>query len=196
MHRRSHPVDTTGVGGGHPEFTKHGLGVTSAFLFGHLRPGVEAPRPFANVDHYRVLDTEPGQNPKEMHEVLERIDKVLNNCLYNFVNLSIGPEVPIEDDDVDAWTAILDERFSGANILATIAVGNGGENDAILGFNRVQVPSDCVNAMAVGACDRLGKNWKRASYSSVGPGRSPGLIKPDIVGFGGSLERPFLVPLP
>ena len=190
------PVDTTGVGGGHPEFTKHGLGVTSAFLFGHLRPRVEAPRPFANVDHYRVLDTEPGQNPKEMHEVLERIDKVLNNCPYNFVNLSIGPEVPIEDDDVDAWTAILDERFSGANILATIAVGNGGENDAILGFNRVQVPSDCVNAMAVGACDRLGKNWKRASYSSVGPGRSPGLIKPDIVGFGGSLERPFLVASP
>ncbi|MCK7615003.1 S8 family peptidase [Roseibium sediminicola] len=187
------PIDATGVGGGHDDFTKHGLGVTSAFLFGHLRPGEQAPRPYANVDHYRVLDTEPGQNPKEMYEVLWRVDQVLNSQHYDFVNLSIGPELPIEDDELDAWTAILDERFSGPDTLATIAAGNGGDRDAILGYDRVQVPADCVNAIAVGACDRTGKNWNRASYSSVGPGRSPGLIKPDLVGFGGSLERPFLV---
>jgi len=50
-----------------------------------------------------------------------------------------------------------------------------------------------VNALAVGAADTPGAGWARASYSSVGPGRSPGLIKPDLVAFGGSTPRPFLV---
>ena len=125
--------------------------------------------------------------------MLGRVDQVLNNQHYHLVNLSIGPELPIEDDELDAWTAVLDERLSSVDTLATIAAGNGGERDSVLGFDRIQVPADCVNAIAVGACDRNGKNWNRANYSSVGPGRSPGLIKPDVVGFGGSLERPFLV---
>ena len=64
------------------EFLKHGLGVTSAFLFGHLEPGKQAPRPYANVDHYRVLDGEPGQNPRELYDVLGRIDSVFEHqCL-------------------------------------------------------------------------------------------------------------------
>jgi hypothetical protein len=187
------PIDATGVGRRYHEFTKHGVGVTSAFLFGHLEPGAPAPRPYANVDHYRVLDAEPGQNEHELYEVLERIDRVLNTTEYDFINLSLGPLLPIEDDDVHAWTAVLDDRLSRMDTLATIAVGNDGEGDAILRLNRIQVPSDCVNAVAVGACDRPDKNWKRASYSSVGPGRSPGIVKPDLVDFGGSMQRPFLV---
>ena len=187
------PIDATGVGRRFPEFTKHGVGVTSAFLFGHLEPGMPVPRPYANVDHYRVLDAEPGQDRHELYEVLERIDRVLNTSEYDLVNLSLGPQLPIEDDDVHAWTAVLDDRLSRTDTLATIAVGNDGEGDAILGHNRIQVPSDCVNALAVGACDRPDKGWKRAPYSSVGPGRSPGLIKPDLVDFGGSMQRPFLV---
>lgn len=187
------PIDATGVGRRWHEFIKHGVGVTSAFLFGHLKPGEPAPRPYANVDHYRVLDAEPGQNPRELYEVLERIDRVLNMHDYDFVNLSLGPLLPVEDDDVHAWTAVLDDRLSRMDALATIAVGNDGEGDAILGLNRIQVPADCVNAVAVGACDRPDEGWKRASYSSVGPGRSPGLIKPDLVDFGGSMQRPFLV---
>lgn len=187
------PIDATGVGRRYHEFTKHGVGVTSAFLFGHLEPGSPAPRPYANVDHYRVLDAEPGQNGHELYEVLERIDRVLNTTEYDLINLSLGPLLPIEDDDVHAWTAVLDDRLSRTDTLATIAVGNDGEGDATLGYNRIQVPSDCVNAMAVGACDRPDGGWKRAPYSSVGPGRSPGLIKPDLVDFGGSMQRPFLV---
>ena len=46
--------------------------------------------------------------------------------------------------------------------------------------------------LAVGACDTPENDWQRAPYSSVGPGRSPGLIKPDLVGFGGSMARPFV----
>ena len=43
------PIDATGVRGGHVELTRHGLGVTSAFLFGHLHPEERAPRPYAHV---------------------------------------------------------------------------------------------------------------------------------------------------
>lgn len=182
-----------GVGRGHQDLARHGLGVTSAFLFGHLTPGVTAPRPFANVDHYRVLDLDPGQNKYELYEVLARIDHVLATTPYDFINLSIGPELAIRDDDVHAWTAVLDDRLSRTDTFASVAVGNGGEGDESAALNRIQVPSDCVNAISVGAADRPDAGWRRAPYSSVGPGRSPGLMKPDLVEFGGSIERPFLV---
>lgn len=187
------PIETPNLGPPNPDYLKHGVHVTSAFLFGHIDPRAQLPAPYANVDHYRVLDNATGQRPHELYEVLDRIDKVLADQEYDFVNLSLGPQLPIEDDDVHAWTAVLDDRFGRANTLAAIAVGNDGEGDAILGLNRIQVPSDCVNALAVGACDTPGTNWQRAPYSSVGPGRSPGLMKPDLVEFGGSLQRPFIV---
>ncbi|MFN3607444.1 MAG: S8 family peptidase [Hyphomonas sp.] len=187
------PVDGPNLGPAHTEFLKHGTAVTSAFLFGHIDPTQPLPRPYSNVDHYRVLDNEPGQNPHELFDVLDRIDRVLSDIDYDFVNLSLGPRLPIEDDDVHAWTAVLDDRFARTNTLAAIAVGNDGDGDATLGLNRIQVPADCVNALAIGACDTPDAGWRRAPYSSVGPGRSPGLMKPDLVDFGGSIQRPFLV---
>ncbi|MCZ7497297.1 S8 family peptidase [Agrobacterium tumefaciens] len=189
----STPIDTTGVGTSHDELRRHGVHVTSAFLFGHIDPTKPLPRPYAPVQHYRVLDTDPSQDPEGLYEVLYRIDQTLMNEQFDLVNISLGPRLPIEDDDVHAWTAVLDDRLARNDTLATIAVGNDGERDAALGFNRIQVPADCVNAMAVGAADSPEKPWSRAPYSSVGPGRSPGLIKPDLVDFGGSIQRPFLV---
>jgi hypothetical protein len=186
-------IDPPGIGGTIGEFQKHGVGVTSAFLFGHIDPSKPVERPYAHVDHYRVLDTAPGQNPHELYEVLSRIDQVLVNKPYEFVNLSIGPEVPVEDDEVHPWTAVIDDRLSRGSALATIAVGNGGDGSSKYGLNRIQVPADCVNAVAVGACDNNASPWQRSAYSSVGPGRSPGLIKPDFVEFGGCLQRPFIV---
>ena len=187
------PIDPAGVGGTLTDFQEHGVAVTSAFLFGHIDPAKPISRPYAPVDHYRVLDIMPGQNPHELFDVLERIDKVLVEKEYDFINLSIGPKLPIEDDDVHAWTAVLDDRLSRGTTLATIAVGNDGEGDAAAGLNRIQVPSDCVNGLSVGACDSPETPWKRCTYSSVGPGRSPGLVKPDFVEFGGCLQRPFIV---
>jgi hypothetical protein len=175
------------------KFLVHGTGVTSAFLFGAIDPALPLPRPYANVDHYRVIDGDPSQDPFELYEVLGRITAALDGKHYDFVNFSIGPSLAIEDDDVHAWTAVLDDRFARADTLATVAVGNSGESDDELGLNRVQVPSDCVNALAVGAADTPDDKWARAPYSNVGPGRSPGLMKPDLVEFGGSLQRPFLV---
>jgi hypothetical protein len=185
--------DVTGVGPALDGFLAHGTGVTSAFLFGPIDPARPLPQPYADVDHYRVLDGEAGQNLHELYDVLDRIRGVLNSRRYDFVNLSIGPSLTVEDDDVHAWTAVLDEQLARVDTLAAVAVGNNGEADEELKLNRVQVPSDCINALAVGAADTPEAGWARAPYSSVGPGRSPGLIKPDLVQFGGSLQRPFLV---
>ena len=186
-------IDSPGVSGTLSDFQEHGVAVTSAFLFGHIDPTKPINRPYTKVDHYRVLDTAPSQDRYELFEVLGRIDKVLVEKTYDFINLSIGPQLPIEDDDVHAWTAVLDDRLSRGTTLATIAVGNDGEGDAAAGLNRIQVPADCVNGLSVGACDSPETAWQRCAYSSVGPGRSPGLVKPDLVEFGGCLQRPFIV---
>lgn len=186
-------IDPAGVGTASTDLQEHGVAVTSAFLFGHIDPTKPINRPYAPVDHYRVLDIAPGQNPHELFEVLHRIDRVLVEKEYDFINLSIGPRLPIEDDDVHAWTAVLDDRLSRGTTLATIAVGNDGDGDAATGLNRIQVPADCVNGLSVGACDSPETPWQRCTYSSVGPGRSPGLVKPDLVEFGGCLQRPFIV---
>jgi hypothetical protein len=186
-------IDAPGVGPPDDTLIRHGVSVTSAFLFGHLQPNQPAPRPFAPVHHYRVVDTVPGQNPYELYEVLDRIKDVLASTKYEFINLSLGPDLPVDDDEVHAWTAVLDDYLAKGTCLATVAAGNGGEADEEIGANRVQVPADCVNALAVGAVNSPDAPWLRAGYSSVGPGRSPGLIKPDLVAFGGSTARPFLV---
>ncbi len=177
-----------------PECTAHGLAVTSALLFGSLKDGIPASRPFADVEHYRVLDETTGKtDPQDLFDVLARVDDILAQNHFDFINLSIGPELPVEDDEVHAWTAVLDEHLSGGTTLAAVAVGNGGQLDRASGNARVQVPSDCVNALAIGASDSEGESWRTAKYSSVGPGRAPGIVKPDCLAFGGSSDEPFWV---
>jgi hypothetical protein len=181
-----------GIGDSVPEFISHGLAVTSAFLFGSLKENELPQRPFAKVDHYRVLDVDTGNDPQgELIDVLNRVTAVLQTKQHEFFGLAIGPDLPIEDDDVHVWTAKIDEYLASGNALATIAVGNGGENDQLTQNDRIQAPSDCVNALAVGACDSNEEDWSRASYSSVGPGRRPGIVKPDAVAFGGTASNPF-----
>lgn len=170
-----------------PSYVEHGLGVTSAFLFGPITPGQEAARPYAYVDHHRVLDTETDKdNPLELYRTLLHIEEVLLSRQYQFVNLSLGPDLPCEDNDVHAWTSVIDHLLSDGETLMTVAAGNNGELDRALGFNRIQVPADSVNALSVGATNAAGDNWERAVYSAQGPGRSPGRRKPDVVSFGGS----------
>ena len=124
---------------------------------------------------------------------MDRVLRVLRNKHYDFVNLSIGPDTPVEDDDINGWTAALDDCLSSGRTLLTTAVGNEGQADADLGYNRIQPPSDCVNAVSVGASDCMRPNWSRAEYSCVGPGRSPGRLKPDLLAFGGSEAEPYYV---
>lgn len=172
-------------------YLRHGSNVTSSLLFGPIDDGRAIPRPFAMVDHYRVLDNSSGQQDGDLFDVLARVRDVIQSNTHEFINLSIGPEIPIEDDDVHAWTSVLDDLLSDGDRLVTVAGGNGGDRDRTLRYDRVQVPSDCVNAMAIGAADSQGDTWSRAPYSSTGPGRSPGLVKPDAVMFGGTVTEPF-----
>lgn len=177
-----------------PDYVDHGLGVTSAFLFGPIEPGTPASRPYAFVDHHRVLDAQSDkEDPLELYRTLAHIETVLLSRQYQFLNLSLGPDLSIDDSDVHAWTAVIDSLLSNGETLMTVAVGNNGERDAALGFNRVQVPADCVNALSVGASSHSGKEWDRATYSACGPGRTPGKRKPDIVAFGGSPQQYFHV---
>lgn len=195
LRRWADAYDAPGVGAADDSLLWHGETVTSALLFGSVETGSPANRPVCRVDHHRVLDKESETDPFELYDVLQRIQSVLDARSYEFASFSIGPALPVDDDDVHAWTAVLDSKFSDGRLLATIAAGNTGEEaeDPVLQKWRVQVPSDCVNGLTVGASDRRAGTWKRAPYSSRGPGRSPGIVKPDLVSFGGGDDEPFWV---
>jgi hypothetical protein len=186
-------IDGDGVGASERNFLDHGHGVTSALLFGPLDPRHAVSRPFAYVDHYRVLDDKVGHDPEELYDVLARIQQALSTRTYEFISLSIGPDLPIEDNEVHSWTAVLDDYLADGRTLATVAVGNNGDMDRASGNARVQVPSDCVNGLAVGSSAVTGARWYKAPYSALGPGRSPGIVKPDLLAFGGSATQPFHV---
>lgn len=185
-------LDAAGVDEPPSEASEHGHNVTSALLFGSLVPGKAAPRPYGVVDHYRVTDKHTDDD-LDLFPILRRILDVLQTRTYDLVNLSIGPAVPVEDDDVHTWTSLLDEYLATGQTLLTVAAGNTGD-EGIESEARVQVPADCVNALTVGASDSSRSDWGRAFYSSCGPGRSPGLIKPDVLSFGGDgLREEFFV---
>ena len=179
------------------EFEAHGLAVASAFLFGHLEAGEQVRTPPARVSVFRVLDgSTDGDDPYELYRALGHIEAILLSRNFDYVNLSLGPDLPIEDDEVHAWTALIDDLLSDGETLMTVAVGNNGNRDEASGNARVQVPSDAVNALAIGSAGSLGEGWGRASYSAIGPGSTPGTVKPDLLAFGGSdgEEFRFLAP--
>lgn len=170
---------------------EHGLNVSSAFLFGPLQPSGVGSAPYSYIDHLRVTD-DVKQDPLELYRSLRFVEEVLLSNAYEFINSSLGPALPVEDDEVHAWTSVIDDLLSDGKTFMTVAVGNNGHDDDDKEA-RVQVPSDCVNAVAVGAADSPAKGWARAPYSAIGPGRSPGVIKPDLLAFGGGADRYFHV---
>ncbi len=170
----------------------HGINVTSAFLYGDVDHRVGAlPPPYCHVDHHRVLPTQ--DSPEQALDVLDRIVTALRSARlagqpYRFANISLGPVATFFDDDVHEWTSRLDTELADGSTLCTAAVGNNGLLDQDL--RRIQPPGDAVNVLAVGAADSRKKKWSRAPYSAVGPGRSPGFVKPDLVAFGGCDAEP------
>lgn len=176
---------------------EHGLGVTSAFLFGPIEPGKPAERPFSLVDNIRVLDDLSNEeDPLELYRTLGHIEEVLLSRQYEFLNLSLGPDLPIDDGEVHSWTSVIDSHLSDGRTFMTVAAGNNGQADKEDRLDRVQVPADCVNAIAVGAANDVGSVWDRAGYSATGPGRNPGIIKPDVMAFGGDGGKYFHVLAP
>ncbi|WEV67907.1 S8 family peptidase [Bifidobacterium sp. ESL0769] len=175
-----------------PEYAKHGLAVCSALAFGDIRGQIEPLH--TKISAVRVLDsTSADDNPLTLCSVLNNIVAELQERHYDYVNLSLGPDVPIEDDDVSAWTAMLDDLLSSGDTLMTVAAGNNGHLDRDIGNARVEIPGDSVNALCVGSSTSEDFAYERASYSAVGPGRRPGLIKPDLLAFGGIPDNEFHV---
>lgn len=193
LNRWANVRDVPGVGEPGIEYLAHGERVTSALLFGSIASATPD-SPLCRVDHFRVLDKESENDPYELYEVLKRVESVLGQGGHEYVNLSIGPELPIDDNEVHAWTAVLDEHLSDGRSFMAIAAGNTGDEPSFNALKpwRVQVPSDCVNGITVGASNKSTRDgWERAAYSSIGPGRSPGIVKPDLIAFGGSDMEPF-----
>lgn len=168
-----------------PEYVGHGSAVTSAVLFGPITAATtELPRPFAPVDHFRIATPRDERVP-EMFDAVSRICEVLDRGQHSFINISVAPCEAVQDDDVHLWTSVLERRLASGKVLATVAVGNHGELRKP--HNRIQVPADLINALAVGAATAHSGPVARAAKSCVGPGRSPGLVKPDGVAWGESL---------
>lgn len=171
-----------------PDDLLHGLCVSSAAAFGPLE-GLNAGMPPVSLHHHGVLGDDP--DGKGYLAALQTIQHEVKKNDYKLFNLSFGPQGAIEDDVVDSFTAVIDELVGDGSRLAFIAVGNDGDLDDSLGLNRVQPPSDAVNAVGVGSSDSRRSDWKRSEYSCVGPGRLGSLVKPDVVAFGGSVDEPF-----
>lgn len=184
-------IEPPGIGLPVKGYLEHGLAVTGAYLFGPLDSAHPLAQPITKVDHVRVLDVQSGQGDDQIVDVLDRITSHLDGGQYDLVNISLGPDISIEDDDITLWTASLDKRFANGKSVATVAAGNNGQRDAPSGLNRIQIPSDAVNVLCIGAADRTTADWERAKYSAVGPGRCPGRAKPDVLAFGGSHLEPF-----
>ena len=172
-----------------PDGLEHGSSVASAFLFGNIKNS-QLTAPYAKPDCYSVVTK---SNINDIYETLKYIKTVLSNKQYDLINLSIGPNITVSDNDIHIWTVFFDKYLRNGKSLLTIAVGNDGEEDAKYGLNRIQVPSDSVNALAVGAVDSESNKWDKTSYSCVGPGRYPGFVKPDIVAFGGCSKESYNV---
>ncbi len=175
----------------HEHGPSHGLAVSSAFLFGPIQPDATAGRPYSYVDHYRVFDQQSGEEDTELYRTHGLIEQILLSRQYEFINLSLGPFSVVDDGDPHPWTAMIDEVVSDGKTFVSVAAGNNGEFESENDLNRVLVPGDAVNVVTVGSADRTGDHWSRASYSAVGPGRSPGAIKPDLLAFGGTSGQYF-----
>ena len=92
-------------------------------LIGLLRPLRRFPVPMLLTP----LDTDTAKDPQsELYPVLKRIKAILDKNTHDFMVLCLGPELPVEDDDVHPWTAVIDPYLAKGDRLMAIAAGNGG----------------------------------------------------------------------
>lgn len=171
-----------------PGDTDHGTGVTGAVLYGLVRPGEQAPEIPLPVESFRVFPAPVVSGDLYGYWILDQIKDVVEEGDHKIVNLSLGPELAVEESDVpNRWTSELDRLAWEYDVLFVVAAGNTGARASHVGLDRVQVPADMVNGLSVGACDEAPPDapWARAPYSSIGPGRAGCRAQPTGVQFGG-----------
>lgn len=183
--------DLTGSNDNDSEIFTHGELVTSAIMYGTIDELSSENHEVINVDHYKVY-CEEDEDDIGLVDVLDRICSVLENKNYKIANISLGPEVPAPDDEPNLWTSTLDKIAGDGSILLVIAAGNTGgilkHSPQDYDLARIQPPADMLNGLSIGAANSNADIWERANYSSVGPGRRPGYVKPDALFFGGDDE--------
>jgi hypothetical protein len=175
----------------------HGLAVTSAYLFGSLPEHGLLPTPYSKVSFFRILDTTTSHDSKyTMFKTLARIKAIAETGKYRIINVSLGPNLSMDENRISAWSITFDMLAVKHNVLFIIAAGNNGiehpNSFEALTTARLQIPGDCINHLAVGAVDHQGKGAKKTFYSPYGPGRNQA-PKPDVVAYGGVSEHPFRV---
>ncbi|MDO4144206.1 S8 family peptidase [Clavibacter michiganensis] len=171
-----------------PDDLVHGTGVTGAVLYGRVGLGQQAPQPPLPVESYRVMPSPYIPGDLDGYWILDQIKDALASDRHKLVNLSLGPTLAVEDDvEPNRWTAELDQLAWERDIVFVVAAGNDGHRDQTTGLHRVQVPADMANAVSVGSCDAPApvRPWRRAPYSSMGPGRPGNRVQPLGVQFGG-----------
>jgi len=181
-----------------PKWVEHGTAVCSAAIFGSINPqDAQNTHPKVKVRSFRIYPEEPvqGVHDFDLYRIIPRITAAIeapqNQHIKVFV-LSSGPQFPIDDDEVNPLTAMVDKLCHEQDVLFSVAAGNDGDLDSP--YDRIQPPADTVNGISVGAYSRDGNGrFTKASYSCNGPGRAGSQIKPDILGFGGSAQYPFYV---
>ncbi|MEZ0362862.1 S8 family serine peptidase [Mycobacterium sp. pUA109] len=175
----------------HGNSRAHGALVTSAMLYGHLTGQVLPPPANLDITHYAAIPQEGREHDLQMYWLLDTMEKVIRSNDFDIVLVCIGPDLIVTDDHVDRWTSTIDQLSFEEDVLFVVAAGNNGELDATTRMNRVLVPADTVNGIAVGATDNP-TGTTRASYSPTGPGRTSAQILPTGVAFGGAESEPFI----
>lgn len=176
----------------------HGTGVCGAILHGELSGKDQndiLPAPEVKVESFRVLP-QSDSTDIDLYEAIDAIEYVVrHNSDISLYNISFGPTGPILDDDISRFTYALDVlSYSRDSEPPLFCVAAGNDGCLVSPFNRVQSPADLVNGIGVGAYCILPDGTKsRALYSCVGPGREGAKIKPDILEFGGDVNKPFVV---
>ncbi|XXT16690.1 S8 family peptidase [Sorangium sp. So ce429] len=177
-----------------PDAVEHGTMVASAAVYGPFDLSGAIPAPQCLVKSYRVFP-DPADDDLELYGAIDAIEAHVPQLgpEVRVINLSFGPEGPI-DDVPSRFTYALDRLAREHAKLFVTAVGNDGEHP---GADRVQAPSDSINNLGVGAYRHSSSGApEHARYSCKGPGRSGGTKKPDLVAFGGCVARPFFALVP
>jgi hypothetical protein len=172
------------------ELLEHGSMVSSAAIYGPFELSGAIPAPRCNVAHFRVLPDAKNDH-LELWGVIDAIEGSIPKlpAEVRVVNLSLGPEAPVDDAVPSRFTYAIDQLVRQHGKLFVTAAGNWGHKP---GDERVQPPADSVNNLAVGAFREDAKGGPEyAHYSSRGRGRAGAVVKPDVVEFGGCAARPF-----
>ena len=176
-------------------FLEHGTAVCGAALYGSCDPQKDPVQPRLKAKSFRVFPVPKNSGwDLDLYQILDWLEDIVRdpaNSHIQVYTLCFGPGMPVEDDEVNRFTATLDRLAYEYDVLFLVAAGNSGEMQ--YPFSRIQPPSDLVNGLGVGAFTYVDGSPRPTTYCCVGPGRPGSQVKPDICGFGGSIEYPFYV---